>query len=132
MNLTMTILTILNKYKGKPVVSHAITRAVAESPEILFLNEVTRAQREEWGWTEEQIREELEKGLQTQVILSLGKLKRNGFADRIRIERGAKLKEQIKKTGLVFVNPKWLTLCTVAYKTTEAGSKLVHTSKMKQ
>lgn len=130
MNLTMTILAILHKHKGKPVVSHTITREVAESPEINFLNEATRLQRKEWGWDDEQIREELEKDLQTRVTLSLGKLKRNGLAEMVRIERGAKLKEQIKK-GIVFADPKHLTLCTVSYKITEMGMKQASSIKVK-
>ena|ERR1035437_6636194 len=124
MNLTMTILAILHKHKGKPVVSHTITREVAQSPEIHFLNAATREQRKEWDWTEEQISEELEKELQTQVTLSLGKLKRNGLAEMVCIERGAKLKVQVKK-GIIFADPKHLSLCTVAYKITKTGIKQV-------
>jgi hypothetical protein len=129
MNLTMTILKLLSKHNGKPVVSHTITRAVAQSREIQYRHKATIAQFKDWGWAKEKIDKEIAQEIQIDVTLSIGKLKRGRLARVVRIERGTKLKEQIKKKRIVFSSPKDLTLCTKAYGITEAGVKHILSEK---
>lgn len=129
MDLTGTILEMLKKHEGKPVVSHTITRAIAQSPEMCATHRSAIALRESWGWSKEEIYKELQLEVQIPVAYAIGKLKRNGLAFGVRIERGEKLKEQIKKKRIVFSNPRDLTLCTMAYRITNAGIKHMMATK---
>lgn len=123
MNLRVAVLSVLAKYEGKPVVSHAITQSVAESSESKSENEWNIKEWKSWGWSDEKITREIIGEIQHKVLCTLRGLRKVKYVLRIPIKRGAELKKQIKSTGLVFMDPKQLTTCSVSYKITEAGMK---------
>jgi hypothetical protein len=132
-NLSKLILQVLLKYDGRPVVSQAVTRAVSLSEEAILWNAETKKDRMEiMGWTEELVQEEFVKFLNPRVLSVLGFLARENLTKSIRVERGSKVKIQIKKTGLVFDSDAQLRKCTIAYTITDTGKEYLKNSKIKQ